>query len=103
VRAGIERGDDAAISAARVAGRYLGRAVAGLVAALDVHEVVVHGPVAALGDPWLEAIRDEARRRSLPLLADRVDVRPARIAQDEVVLGASALLMTRELGLSLVR
>jgi predicted NBD/HSP70 family sugar kinase len=103
VRAALERGDESALAAARFAGRYLGRAVAGLVGALDIHEIVVHGPVAALGDQWLAAIRDEATRRSLPLLADQVEVRTARIAANEVVLGASALLMTRELGLSLVR
>ncbi len=103
VRRALDAGDEAALSAARFAGRYLGRAVAALVGALDIHEIVVHGPVAELGAPWLEAIRDEATRRSLPLLADRIQVREARIAADEVVLGASALLMTRELGLSLVR
>jgi predicted NBD/HSP70 family sugar kinase len=103
VREALERGDEAALTAARFAGRFLGRAVAGLVGALDIHEIVVHGPVAALGEPWLEAIRDEATRRSLPLLADAVEVRTARISANETVLGASALLMTRELGLSLVR
>ena len=83
--------------------RYLGRAVANLVGALDIHEIVVHGPVADLGEPWIAAVRDEATRRSLPLLSGSIEVRPARIAANEVVLGASALLMTRELGLSLVR
>ena len=103
VRRALVAGDEAALMAARFAGRYLGRAVASLVGAYDIHEIVVHGPVATLGEPWLEAIRDEATRRSLPLLAESVAVRPARIAANEVVLGASALLMTRELGLSLVR
>ncbi len=103
VRRALGDGDEAATSAARSAGRYLGRAVAGLVGALDIHDIVVHGTVAELGEPWLAAIRDEATRRSLPLLADEIKVRHARIAEDETVLGASALLMTRELGLSLVR
>ncbi len=103
VAAALAAGDEAALSAARFAGRYLGRAVAGLVGALDIHEIVVHGPVAALGLPWLTAIREEARRRSLPLLADQIEVREANIAANETVLGASALLMTRELGLSLAR
>ncbi len=99
----IAAGDDRALGAARTAGRFLGRAVAGLVGALDIHDIVVHGPVAALGLPWLAAIRDEATRRSLPLLADALEIRLARIEANEVVLGASALLMTRELGLTLVR
>jgi predicted NBD/HSP70 family sugar kinase len=103
VRRAVEAGDEAALAAARFAGRYLGRAVASLVGALDIHEIVVHGPVADLGEPWIAAVRDEATRRSLPLLSGSIEVRPARIAANEVVLGASALLMTRELGLSLVR
>ena len=103
VRRAVDAGDEAALAAARFAGRYLGRAVANLVGALDIHEIVVHGPVADLGEPWIAAVRDEATRRSLPLLSGSIEVRPARIAANEVVLGASALLMTRELGLSLVR
>jgi predicted NBD/HSP70 family sugar kinase len=103
VRAAVEAGDERAITAARYAGRFLGRAIASLIGALDIHEVVVHGPVADLGEPWLEAVRDEATRRSLPLLADSVEIRTARITANEAVLGASALLTTRELGLSLAR
>lgn len=103
VREAVMRGDERAIAAARYAGRFLGRAIAGLIGALDIHEVVVHGPVAELGDVWLDAIRDEATRRSLPLLADSVEIRTARIAANETVLGAAALLTTRELGLSLAR
>jgi N-acetylglucosamine repressor len=103
VRVALVAGDEHALAAARYAGRYLGRAIASLIGAVDIHEVVVHGPVAELGEPWLEAVRDEATRRSLPLLAESVEIRMARIATNETVLGASALLTTRELGLSLSR
>ena len=103
VATAANRGDERAIAAARYAGRFLGQAIASLIGALDLHEVVVHGPVAELGDQWLDAVRDEAIRRSLPLLADQVEIRTAHIAANETVLGAAALLTTRELGLSLVR
>jgi N-acetylglucosamine repressor len=103
VRVALEAGDENALAAARYAGRFLGRAIASLIGAVDIHDVVVHGPVAELGEPWLEAVRDEATRRSLPLLAESVEIRTSRIAANETVLGASALLTTRELGLSLSR
>ena len=80
-------GDENALAAARSSpAAVLGRAIAGLIGAVDIHEVVVHGPVTELGEPWLEAVRDEATRRSLPLLAESIEIRSARIAADETVL-----------------
>ncbi|MFL5779515.1 MAG: ROK family transcriptional regulator [Chloroflexota bacterium] len=99
----FEDGNEAAEAAVMAAGRSLGRVLAGVAGALDIHEIVVHGPVAALGDRWLSAVRDETIRRTLPLIADRIRIRGPHLAANEVVLGASALLMTRQLGLSLSR
>ncbi len=45
-----------------------------------------------------EAVRDEASRRSLRLLADDTRIDIGRPADNVVILGAAALLMTRELG-----
>jgi hypothetical protein len=59
--------------------------------------------VAQLGDPWLEAVRDEARRRSLGLLSRNVSIELAPPIGDFVVMGASALLLTAELGLAVGR
>ena len=47
----------------RAAGRALGTAVANLIGILDVRDIVLHGSVTVLGEPWLDAIRDEATRR----------------------------------------
>jgi predicted NBD/HSP70 family sugar kinase len=85
------------------AGRFLGEAVAGLIGALNIERIVLIGSVAALGDTWLEAVRDEAARRSLALLGSRTRIELGRTSEHEVVLGASALLMSRELGLVPVR
>ncbi len=82
------------------AGRYLGGVIAGVIGVLDVERIVLHGSVAVLGAPWLEAVRDEARRRSLGLLAKDVDIEIAPPIGDLVVMGASALLLTAELGLT---
>jgi predicted NBD/HSP70 family sugar kinase len=102
VRAFAE-GDPAARTAALEAARFLGRAVAGLIGALNVGRIVLDGPVTAFGEPWLETVTDEARRRALGLLSRDTEIVAGRLGPNVVVLGASALLITRELGLSLAR
>lgn len=99
VREAVEADDEAATALVRVAGRHMGRAVAGLIGTLNVERIVLLGSVASLGGPWLQAVRDEASRRSLALLAGNTRIELGRTEEDVVLLGASALLMTRELGL----
>ena len=55
------------------------------------------------GEPWLEAIRDEARRRTLATLARDTEVVNGGPGDDAVLLGTCALLLTRELGLTVRR
>jgi N-acetylglucosamine repressor len=102
VRAWLD-GDAAARQAALEAARYLGQAVAGLIGTLNVGRIVLDGPVTGFGDEWLAAVADEARRRSLTLLSGDTEIEFGRLSENVVVLGASALLITRELGLSLAR
>jgi predicted NBD/HSP70 family sugar kinase len=102
VRAWLD-GDEAARTAALEAARYLGTAIAGLIGVLNVGRVVLDGPVTGFGDEWLATVADEARRRSLTLLSGDTEIEFGRLTENVVVLGASALLITRELGLSLAR
>ena len=99
VAAALAAGDEDARRIAVAAGRWLGRTVAALIGTLDVRHVVLLGSVTHLGDPWLEAVRDEAARRALGLLARETRIEIGGAAEDTVLLGASALLITRELGL----
>ena len=101
--AAFAAGNPAARTAAFEAARFLGRAVAGLIGALNVGRIVLDGPVTAFGDEWLAAVADEARRRALGLLAADTELEFGRLAPNVVVRGASALLINRELGLSLTR
>ena len=101
--AAAARGDDVALAVVRGAGRALGQAVANLIGILDVREIVVHGTVTTLGDPWLDAIRDEATRRSLGPLARETRIVDGGTGDDLTLLGACALLLTRELGLTVHR
>lgn len=98
--AGLAVGDKATTAIVRRAGRYLGQVIGGLIGVLDVERIVLHGSVAILGDPWLEAVRAEARRRSFPPLSADVRIDIAAPSGDLVVMGASALLLTSELGLA---
>jgi predicted NBD/HSP70 family sugar kinase len=100
VRRAVDDGDEAARRIVVTAGRFVGRAVAGLIGVLDIEYVVLHGSVAQLGEPWLAAVRDEARRRSLELLSKDVSIVFAPPIGDLVLMGASALLLTAELGLA---
>ncbi len=101
--AAAQAGDEAALSVVRAAGRALGTAIANLIGILDVREIVVHGSVTALGDPWLSAIRDEATRRSLGPLSRETRLIDGGTGDDLTLLGAAAMLLTRELGLTVHR
>lgn len=96
-------GDEVARMVVEEAATQLGRALAALVGALNVRRVRIVGSVAAFGDGWLEAVRRQMRENALPLLAQETDVRFGRTTENVVGLGAAALLLTRELGLSLAR
>ena len=99
IAAVIADGDEEARRIAVAAGRWLGRSIAGLVGVLDIHHVVLLGTVTELGPDWLEAVREEAMRRALGLLTRDLRIEVGGAADDVVLLGASALLLSRELGL----
>jgi N-acetylglucosamine repressor len=86
------------VSAAAVA---LGRVIGTVSGTLDVRDVVIVGRMLAFGPAWLDLVRAEARRSSLPLLAERQRIRAGALGPDVVELGAAAMLMSSELGLAL--
>ena len=96
-------GDELALGVVRSAGRALGAAIASLTGALDVRRIVILGSATVLGEVWLEAMRDEARRRTLATLARETEIVNGGLADDAVLLGTCALLLTRELGLTVRR
>ena len=95
----LDDGDETARRVVVAAGRSLGQSIAALIGALNISRVVLLGSVTTLGEPWLTAVRDEASRRSLRLLADDTRIDIGRPVDNVVILGAAALLMTRELAL----
>ncbi|MBI1881594.1 MAG: ROK family transcriptional regulator [Chloroflexi bacterium] len=95
----FEAGDQTLQPIIAEVGRYLGLAVAHLVGVLNVQCVLICGAVARFGEPLLDPIRQEMRRRSLALLADQTYIGLSRLGQDIVLQGAAALLLANELEL----
>lgn len=95
----FEAGDESLQVVITEVGRYLGIAVANLVGTVNIHRIVIAGSVARFGPTLLEPIRQEMRRRSLAALANETWVDISNLGSDIVILGAAALLLTRELGL----
>lgn len=85
------------------AARELGIAVGWLIGVLHVRHVLLIGPIEQFGEDWLAEVRRHARSRILPMLADDTQIEFGHVHDDVVALGASALLMERQLGLGLAR
>lgn len=103
IRRALAAGDPCARQIVAEIGQYLGIGVAYLIGALNIRRVVVVGSLTEFGAPLLAAVRREALGRALPALAQQTVIEFAPSNPDIVLLGASALLLTRELGLSLAR
>ncbi len=103
VRLAWERDDAAAVGAVLEAAGALGAGIAAVIEVLDIHRVALHGSVTGFGERWLSAVRSEAARRSLGLIASEVAIDLVRLDSNLTVMGASAMLMTETLGLELAR
>jgi predicted NBD/HSP70 family sugar kinase len=103
IQQAFKAGDSAAATLVLETGRYLGIAVAHLVGILNVRRVVLMGDMARFGTPLLEVVRQEMLRRALPTLAQDTHVELIDSHPDIVIRGASALVLTHELGFSLAR
>jgi predicted NBD/HSP70 family sugar kinase len=101
IRSAFEAGDGAARQVIDEAGRFLGIAAAHLVGTLNIHRIVFLSDLARFGPSLLEVIRQEMLRRSLPTLAQNTQIELIKLRPEMVIQGASALLLTHELGLSL--
>lgn len=96
-------GDQQARSVVIRAAGMLGEGIASLIAALNVNRVLLIGPATQFGEEWLAAIRRQTETSALPILARATRIELGESREDDVVIGASAMLMTQELGLSLAR
>lgn len=93
---------DAADSASVLAdaGERLGIALAPIVGALDLSEIVLSGPNDLLDGPLAEATAQTLRRRTLAQFHDSVRVRMTDQGPDIVLRGAAVMVLSERLGVS---
>lgn len=82
------------------AGRRLGLAVAGAARLLDVYDIVVSGYELPLSDELCRAALASLRARTMPGFGGPVNLRPSALGVDLVLLGASVLVLSQELGVA---
>ncbi|GAB4581662.1 MAG: ROK family transcriptional regulator [Anaerolineales bacterium] len=81
------------------AGRALGKVIGFLIGMLNIQNIILSGDMTHLGDCWLNTVRQSARESTLTALADATQIKLSCLTQNEVIQGASALLLARELGI----
>lgn len=84
----------------RRAGERLGIALAPVVGALDLAEVVLSGPVELLDGPLAEAAIQTLRSRTMAEFHGDLVLRMTALGQDIVVRGAAAMVLSAQLGVS---
>jgi predicted NBD/HSP70 family sugar kinase len=82
------------------AGRSLGVALAPIVSALNVNDIVLCGPAELLDGPLIDAARNTIRTRTLSAVSNGLDMRLAKGGEDLRLLGAAVLVLSAELGVS---
>ncbi|RKS69373.1 putative NBD/HSP70 family sugar kinase [Motilibacter peucedani] len=91
------RARDASLASA---GRRLGAALAPVVSALDLREIVLSGPEGLLSGTLHDAALASVRKRTMPVVGSDVDLRMAKLGDDVVLAGAAVLVLSGQLGVS---
>jgi predicted NBD/HSP70 family sugar kinase len=86
-----QQGQPDATAALRMAGRYLGRVLAGVVNLLDPGAVVIGGELAEVRD-FMAGIREEVYGRALPLAAGHLQILKASLGEDAAIKGAGTMV-----------
>jgi predicted NBD/HSP70 family sugar kinase len=90
----------AATAVLRSAGRRLGIALAPVIGALNLREIVLSGPDDLLDGPFREAVHTALTNRTMPAVGGNVELRMSALGDDGVVLGAATLVLNGELGVT---
>jgi predicted NBD/HSP70 family sugar kinase len=81
-------------------GRMLGVALAPVVSALDLGEVLLSGPPELLDGPLLESALDTVRTRTMPVIGQDLDLRMGSLDEDGALAGAAVLVLSGQLGVT---
>ena len=82
------------------AGRHLGVALAPVLSALDLREVVLSGPADLLDGPLSQAALETLRERCMPVVGEDVQMRMPTHGDDVVLTGAAGLVLSGQLGVT---
>jgi predicted NBD/HSP70 family sugar kinase len=80
------------------AGEALGIAAASLVGILGPARILIHSKIASSSPLLVETIRETMVKRTLPALARVTEIGATTLGSDNVILGATALVLQNELG-----
>jgi predicted NBD/HSP70 family sugar kinase len=97
LRARLEHDGPAALGQV---GELLGTVLAPVVGALNLSELVLSGPTELLDGPLREAAAATIRRNTMAVSGDHLVVRTSMLGDDVVLVGAAALVLAGELGVS---
>jgi predicted NBD/HSP70 family sugar kinase len=92
---GARAGDGGAMSVVRDTARYIGLAVANLVACLDSEVLGLGGDVAAAGNLLLQPVRPEVERRLPPALNAVIRIVVSSLGEDTAAIGAARFAVPR--------
>ncbi len=98
LEAALADGDREAVLAQ--AGRRLGIALAPVVGALDLAEIVLSGPAHLLDGPLIQATGETLRSRTSPEFHGSLALRMTTLGEDIVMRGAAAMVLSAQLGVS---
>jgi len=88
-------GDALSIEVFRIAGYYLGIALAGLVNVLNPEIIFVAGGVARSWDLFIGATREEVEKRAFQRPAERVNIVRGQLGDDAGILGAAKTVIAQ--------
>lgn len=81
-------------------GRMLGVALAPVISALDLAEVLLCGPAELLGGSLGEAALDTVRSRTMPVIGQELALRMGSLDEDGTLAGAAVLVLSGQLGVT---
>jgi predicted NBD/HSP70 family sugar kinase len=81
-------------------GIQVGVALAPVVGTLNLHELVLSGPLDLLDGPLLAAVDRTIRERAMPVSGEELVIRTSALGDDVVLVGAAVLVLAGQLGVS---
>ncbi len=81
-------------------GRLLGTALAPVVSALNLAEVLLSGPPELLDGPLRESALATIRTRTMPVIGHELELRMASLDEDGALSGAAVLVLSGQLGVT---